>query len=419
MAENGTTQAAAEWVGIDVLAAWDDNPRDNDEAAIEVAKSIERFGWGAPIVARAEDRMVIAGHTRLKAARMLGLERVPVRFLDLDPVDARLLALADNKVGELAGWSDDLSGVMKALASEGADLLGLGFDDEELLALLAEECVPVDDEDDDFVPELEQESDSEPGKVYELGPHRLLCGDSTEAASWELLMADHDGAHAVWTDPPYGIAYVGKTGDALTIENDRLNDGALNELLRTSLSNAIEASRPGTPFYVAAPSSGKVSMVFATVLMDLGLYRQRLIWVKDRFVLGHSDYHYRHEDIYFGYSDGDGRKGRGDQNKETMRWHGDNAQDSVLEFKKPNASREHPTMKPIELICYCLENSTGAGMTVIDPFGGSGSTLIAAATIGRECRTIELDPRYCDVIRRRWTRWAQKWNRPVGSGGLE
>jgi site-specific DNA-methyltransferase (adenine-specific) len=202
-------------------------------------------------------------------------------------------------------------------------------------------------------------------------------------------------ADIIWTDPPYGVSYVGKTADALTIEND--GSSQFEEVLCGALDTILSVSRPGAACYVAAPA-GPAGVPFAVELLRRDLFRQRLAWVKSSMVLGHSDYHYRHEDIYFGYVPGaTGRKGRGG-----VGWYGDNSQTSVLEFKKPNANPDHPTMKPIDLIQYCLKNSSAPSQIVFDPFGGSGSTLIAAHQLGRIARLIELDPRYVDVICRRW-----------------
>ena len=404
--------SAAEWVAIDSIQPWSGNPRRNDHAVADVAASIERFGFGAPMLARLEDRSVIAGHTRLKAAAKLGLAEVPVRFLDLDEGEARALAIADNRLGELADWDDEmLAEVLRDLDAQGADLDSLGWDPDELAELLGFAAVDGDDEDATPLP-LPEVPHSVAGEVYELGSHRLACGDSTDAAAWAALLLS-ERLQAVWTDPPYGVSYVGKTADALTIENDRVSDQGLAELLRGSLGAAMEHSEPGAPYYVAAPAGPK-GMPFAQVLHSLGLFRQRLIWVKDAFVLGHSDYHYRHEDIYYGFVPAKGRLGRGGKG-----WYGDNAQQSVFEVPRPKRSTEHPTMKPVALIQQQLENSSQHGWLVGDPFGGSGSTLIAAAASGRRARLLELDPRYCDVIRRRWTRWAAEHEHDPGPGALD
>lgn len=201
----------------------------------------------------------------------------------------------------------------------------------------------------------------------------------------------------IWTDPPYGVAYVGKTSDALTIENDDLDEGALGRLLDGALGNAWKHAHPGAAWYVASPP-GALQAVFMATLQRLGGWRQTLIWVKNQFVLGHSDYHWRHEPIFYGYVPGaKGRRGRGGDG-----WFGDHAQDSVLDVPRPKRSEDHPTMKPIELVLRTLENSTRKRSVVVDPFCGSGTVILACEIAGRTGRALELDPKYCDVIARRW-----------------
>jgi site-specific DNA-methyltransferase (adenine-specific) len=233
-----------------------------------------------------------------------------------------------------------------------------------------------------------------PGDVWLLGPHRVVCGDSTDVSIVGVALAGRK-ADIVWTDPPYGVNYVGKTADALTIHNDGTE--GLDALLANAFDVVLAMVLPGRPVYVAAPP-GPQGVSFANALLERGLFRQRLCWVKSVLVLGHSDYHYRHEDIYLGYAPGgSGRRGRGGEC-----WYGDNSQTSVLEFDKPSRNAEHPTMKPVQLIAYCLANSSRKGDIVLDPFGGSGSTLIAAHDTSRTAALVELSPQYVDVICRRF-----------------
>ena len=400
-------KAAATWEEISSLTPWDQNPRINDGSVLHVAKSIERFGFGAPIIARQSDRVVIAGHTRLKAAKKLGLDKVPVRFLDLDPAQSRALALADNKLGELADWNNDmLRSILTDLQDEEFDLDGLGWSEDELDALI-QQGDPMTDGDADEAPGLTTDIHSKLGEVYELGPHRLVCGDATTAEAWDLLLPGNEMLRAVWSDPPYGVAYVGKTKDALTIENDDLNEEALLELLDNSLGHAFHACEVGAAWYVASPP-GDLFYVFATALKKLEVWRHTLTWVKDRFVMGRCDYHYRHEAIFYGWKPGGPHY-----------WSGRRDLDTLLMFNRPDKNKHHPTMKPVALIEHCLENSSQPGWLVGDPFGGSGSTLMACARLGRRARLIELDPQYCDVIRRRWTMFANLNGVDPGSGQLE
>ena len=194
----------------------------------------------------------------------------------------------------------------------------------------------------------------------------------------------------VWTDPPYGVSYVVKTADALTIENDALDADGLDDFLRSVFALALTHTSPGACWYVAAPA-GPLTMIFGQALIDLGVYRQMLIWVKDQFVMGHSDYHYRHEPVYYGWTPGAAHHALADRK-----------QDTIHEADRPKRSKEHPTMKPVELIARHIGNSTDPGQLVVDPFGGSGSTLIACHTTGRPAALIELDPKYADVILRRY-----------------
>jgi len=210
-------------------------------------------------------------------------------------------------------------------------------------------------------------------------------------------------ADCVWTDPPYGVSYVGKTVDALTIDNDD-DPVALKKLLQLSFDAACVASKPGGAWYVAAPP-GPLHAMFSDILDELGIWRQTLAWVKDSFVMGHSDYHYRHEPIFYGWKPGAAHY-----------FIADRTQDTVWDIPRPKRSTEHPTMKPVALIDRALKNSTRPGETVLDPFGGSGSTLIAAHDTGRIARLVEIDPRYVDVICRRYQQHTGE--KPIRNGQL-
>lgn len=383
-------------VPVEDLELLPGNPRSGDVPA--VAASLRTFGQRKPIVARRSDRTVVAGNHTLQAARSLGWESIAVVWVDDDDATAQAFALADNRTAELGGYDDAaLAEMIASVQAADPDLLAAtGWSPDDLVALLAEleAAAPrpaLSDPDDvpEFAPAI-----TVPGDVWLLGDHRVVCGDSTSPTDLERLLGDSK-ADAVWTDPPYGVSYVGKTADALTIAND--GDGDYASVLANALDAILASVAPGGPVYIAAPA-GPAGIPFAVEIGARGLFRQRLVWVKDILVLGHSDYHYRHEDIYFGYvPGGEGRRGRGGSG-----WYGDNAQTSVLEFARPRASREHPTMKPVDLITYCLSNSTVPGNTVLDLFGGSGSTLIACHATARRARLVELDPHYVDVICRRF-----------------
>ena len=410
-------EAAAVWTPIGDLQPWGDNPRpeDNSESVGRVADSIRRFGFAAPIVARKADGMIIAGHTRFEAAvDVLGLEKVPVRFMDLDPADARLLALADNRLQELGVYDDDaLARVLSEMEEEGLDLDAAGYSDEDLNSILGRtQGEDVEDPGPVGLPEM---ADSKPGEVYLLGPHRLVCGDSTEEG---VIATALDGklADVVWTDPPYGVnlgtegseAYGSKRRqDGKVVQNDDLDGDGLRVLLEAALGAALRSTRPGGAWYVSGPNNGPMGFAFVTALHALGVYRHQLVWLKDRIVLGRADYHYQHEPIFYGWRPGAARHAVEDRSSST-----------VFEVKRPKDSPDHPTMKPVELIEPMLLNSSDRDALVLDPFGGSGSTLIAAARTGRRAALVELDPGYCDVIRRRWAAWADASGVEAGEGAL-
>lgn len=235
---------------------------------------------------------------------------------------------------------------------------------------------------------------SAPGDLWVIGPHRLLVGDCTNMAVVEAMLAG-DRADCMWTDPPYGIGYKGKTRDALTIRNDTAS--SLPALLAGAWAVATAALKPGAPVYISHPA-GNLSWEFAAAFREAGwTFRQNLIWVKNHFVLGHSDYHYKHEPVLYGYTPGGtGRRGRGSDG-----WYGNNAQTSVFEIPKPPRSKDHPTAKPVELVQAMIKNSCPPGGLAYDPFAGSGTTLIAAHRLGMRAAACEIDPRYADVILRR------------------
>jgi site-specific DNA-methyltransferase (adenine-specific) len=367
---------------------------------ILIAEALKDVGAARSIVVD-ETGTVLAGNATIAAAGQAGLSRVriidadgseliAVRRTGLTPEQKQRLALYDNRTAELAEWDTE---VLAGLADE-IDLSAL-WDTDELSDLLGQEGPAVELLGDlDAVPEPPEEPVTQSGDLWLLGKHRLLCGDATDPTDVERLMVGQR-ASCLWTDPPYGVHYVGKTSDALTIANDRA-DG-LEGLLIAAFGTMTPHLTDGAAFYIAHPA-GPLAQVFAQVITTLGWrLRQTLVWVKDSLVLGHADYHYRHEPLLFGYLPGSGRRGRG-----SAGWYGDDAQDTVFEIPRPKASPDHPTSKPVALVTAHLTNSTRRGELVLDPFGGSGTTLIACEHLGRVGRMLELDPRYCDVSVRRW-----------------
>jgi DNA modification methylase len=359
-----------------------DNPRViRDEQFTRLVASLKSFPEMLalrPIVVNA-DRVVLGGNMRLRAAKEAGLKEVPVLVADqLTPEQQREFIVKDN--ASFGAWDWDV------LANEWGDL---PLADWGVDVPAVEPDATVGQTDPDDVPEPPAEPVTKLGDVYELGLHRLVCGDSTDATAWDRLMQG-ETSQMVWTDPPYGVSYVGKTKDALTIENDTLDAHGLRDLLASSLGLAWTHCREGGAWYVAAPA-GPLHQVFGDVLQELEVWRQTICWIKDSLVLGRSDYHYRHEPIFYGWKPGAAHY-----------FVDDRTQDSVWEIPRPKRSAEHPTMKPVALVERAIRNSSKPGDIVLEPFGGSGSTLLAAEATQRRARVIELDPRYCDVIVRRW-----------------
>lgn len=406
-----TLEALAVPVGD--LVPYAQNPRRGDLGRLK--ESLRHHGQYRPLVVRSGTNEVLAGNHTLAAARELGWTQIAVTFVDCDDDQAARIVLVDNRSNDLAGYDDAaLLELLQQVQGGTGHLEGTGFSDADLAALLADvgdEPVALTDPDD--APVAPEEPTSRLGDVWLLGPHRLLCGDATATSSVAAFLGD-ERPDCVWTDPPYGVSYVGKTKDALTISND--GKGDLADLLPSAFSTAAKVSKPGAPVYVAHADTERI--IFEQSLLAAGLVvRQNLIWVKKAIVLGHSDYHYRHEPILeaevpgepaepvtthepvlYGFTPGgEGRLGRGGE-----RWYGDNKQSTVFEVPKPSRSRQHPTMKPVDLIGRMLANSCPHGGLVLDLFGGSGSTLIAAHHHRARAALVELDPRYVDVICRRF-----------------
>lgn len=360
----------------------------SDEQVAQIAASIREFGWTNPILVDGANG-IIAGHGRLMAARKLGMEQVPVIVLDhLTDAQKRALIIADNKLALNAGWDMDLlSSEIEGLGEEGFDLSLLGFNEDELAALLAEKTEGLVDADD--IPEVPAEPVSVLGDVWVLGKHRVHCGDSTSIDAMDALMG---GVLAdMWlTDPPYNVAYEGKTKDALTIQNDSMGDDQFRAFLRDAYIAADSVLKPGAVFYIWHADSEGYN--FRGAAFDAGWkVRQCLIWKKSVMVMGRQDYQWRHEPCLYGWKEGAGHL-----------WASDRKQTTILEFDKPQRNGEHPTMKPVALFEYQMLNNTKGGDVVLDSFGGSGTTLIAAEKNGRVARLMELDPKYCDVIVKRW-----------------
>lgn len=357
----------------------------------QVAASIKEFGFNQPLVLD-KDGVLIVGHGRLEAAKLLGITEVPAVIADdLTPDQIKAYRLADNKLNE-SDWEMDLA--IEELKELPTDLFDLtGFDADLLIS---------PDEKDDQVPEVPEEPKTKPGDIYQLGKHRVMCGDSTKLEDVEKLM-DGQKADMVFTDPPYGVSYADKNkylnslsrGNRIQepIKNDHLSlESTADDLIYPAFCNVKEILAEHGVYYITAPQGGELLMMMMMMMMKAGIpLRHMIIWAKNNHVLGRTDYNYKHEPILYGWVN-------------THKFYGNGSQKfSVWNVDKPHKSDLHPTMKPVELITNAILNSTQSENNIIaDLFLGSGSTLIAAEKTGRVCYGMELDPHYCVVIIKRW-----------------
>jgi DNA modification methylase len=370
---------------ITSVKPYENNPRQNEAGIDAVAASLNAFGWQQPLVVD-EDDVIIVGHTRYKAALKLGMTEVPVHVArGLTPAQARAYRIADNQTATLSQWDEDkLPLELMELQKADFDLSLTGFPEDEVLRLLTQptaegQCDP------DEVPEPPEEPVTQPGDLWVLGRHRLLCGDATKPEDLSRLLPDSP-ADVLLTDPPYNVRYEGKTADKLTIANDAMSPAEYRRFLKSALTAASQRLRPGGAFYVWHADTVGLDVRMACAEAGLSV-RQCLVWVKSVMVLGRQDYQWRHEPCLYGWADGAAHT-----------WLSDRAQTTVLEFDKPARSADHPTTKPVDLFAYLIGNSCKPGGTVLDCFAGSGTALVAAEQTGRSAALLELDPRYADVI---------------------
>ena len=361
----------------------------SDDQVAQIAASIREFGFTNPILID-ESNGLIAGHGRLLAARKLELEEVPSIVLSgLSDAQKRAYVIADNQLALNAGWDiERLKLEIDHLKSVDFDIDLLGFDMDFIDSLN-----PIDstdgltDEDECGEPPVDPVTVL--GDIWVMGKHRLVCGDSTSTDALGVLCNGREVD--MWlTDPPYNVAYEGKTKDARTIKNDSMADGDFRQFWRDCYVAADTVMKAGAVFYIWHADSEGYN--FRGAAYDAGWkVRQCLIWKKSTMVMGRQDYHWKHEPCLYGWKDGSGHL-----------WAADRKQTTILEFDKPARNGEHPTMKPVALFEYQMLNNTKGGDIVLDSFGGSGTTLIAAEKNGRVAYLMELDPKYCDVIIKRW-----------------
>lgn len=366
---------------INEVKPYPNNPRDNDGGVDAVANSIKEFGWQQPIVVD-KDNVIIVGHTRYKAAKKLGMDKVPVVVAsNLSDEQVRAYRLADNKTGELTDWDmsllDDELGDIADI-----DMSDFGFDLD----------IPEDDEEvqeDDFDEEVPEEPKSKLGQIYQLGRHRLMCGDSTNPEMVKKLVGGVQ-CDLLLTDPPYNVGYEGKQSSKMTIKNDRQEDDKFYKFLFDAFSVAKDNLKQGASFYIWYSSSEVVNFTNAANNSGLSI-RENLIWEKNNIVLGRQDYQWKHEPCLYGWVEGGSHS-----------WYSDRKQTTVMHFDKPQRADLHPTMKPVALFDYQIKNSTKSGDVVLDLFGGSGTTIMACEQDGRNAYVMEYDPKYVDVIIKRW-----------------
>ena len=386
-------------MSINDIKPYENNPRKNDDAVDEVAASIKAFGFKNPIIVD-KNLVIIAGHTRLKAAIKLGLTMIPVIVADdLSEDQANGLRLADNKTAEIAKWDKKkLNEELKLINWEllGIEMTDVGFDD-----IFASEFQEVVDDDFDEGQYLSDEPYSQQGDVYTLDDHRVMCGDSTNPEQVKVLM-NGKLADMVFTDPPYNVA-IGKRGQQYkekggydcgmndrTILNDDMGDAEFKEFLTVVFKNLIDSIKEGAPTYVCHADSEGIN--FRLAFMEAGFkLAQCIIWAKNTFTIGRQDYQWQHEPILYGWKPGAGHY-----------FVDDRSQSTIWEYDKPKKNELHPTMKPLELVGRAINNSSLVGQLVLDLFGGSGSTLIAASKAKRACYSMELDEKYADVIVKRY-----------------
>lgn len=412
---------------INELQAADYNPRVSLEPGMaeyeKLKASLENFGFVETPVWNERTGRLVGGHQRVRVAKDLGYKEIEVSVVDLTEAQEKALNVALNKIS--GQWDEEK--LQELLAELDADMLSLtGFDADELVALLPEDPNDVLEDDEEIEPP--EEPYTQTGDIWLLGPHKVICGDSTEKETMDRIAPD-GSVDLVITDPPYNVAYTGKTADALTIENDEMTDANFYAFLYDAFTATASKMKQGAAFYIWHADTETVNFRKAANAAGMTV-KQNLIWVKHHFVMGRQDYHWRHEPCLYGWKEGAAHYFLDDRTQDTVMEQKINfkklTKEQLIEYiheqerqappttiikeDRPSASAEHPTMKPIKLIARQIINSSRKGETVLDPFGGSGSTLLAADQLNRRCYTIELDPSYADVIVKRYIKQKEGTN---------
>jgi len=410
---------------IELLIPYARNARTHSpEQVQQIADSVQEFGWTNPVLID-EDNNIIAGHGRVMAAELLGYTEVPcITLTDLTELQKQAYIIADNKLALNAGWDEALLQIeLRSLQDQGFNLDLSGFSALELKGLIGPDApVRQGKTDDDEVPPVPTEPIARPGDIWILGRHKLMVGDATNQGDVQRLMGEED-ADLVWTDPPYNVAYEGQAGKII---NDDMGAGAFKTFLTRAMTNCYQTLKDGGCIYVSHADTERVN--FTQAFLDAGLkMAQVLIWVKQSGTLSRQDYNWQHEPILYGWKEGaahyfagnftqttvidnelDVSKLKISQAREIIKQLLEHLQTTVIREDRPSKSELHPTMKPVALVQRMVESSSREGEIVFDPFGGSGTTLITAEKTNRICRTMELDPKFADVIINRWQNFTGK-----------
>lgn len=382
------TTSEMQLVSIDKLVPYINNARTHSPEQInKLRASLREFGFVNPVIID-RDYGVIAGHGRIAAAKAEGITEVPCVYVDyLTEAQKKAYILADNRMAMDAGWDEELLRVeIEALQGEAFDVSLTGFDEKELADLFKGEDSEGEDDDFDLSEALEKAAFVEKGDVWTVGRHRLVCGDATSLDDVAKLM-DGKKANLLLTDPPYGVSF--KSSSGLTIKNDSMKDEEFYQFLYDSFTASAAFLSAGAAAYVFHADTEGLN--FRKAFIDAGFHLAGCcIWVKDSLVLGRSDYQWQHEPVLYGFL----------QNGKHP-WYSDRKQTTIWNFAKPKRNANHPTSKPLDLLCYPIKNSTQENGIVLDTFGGSGSTMMACEQMNRVCYTMELDEKYASVILRR------------------
>lgn len=381
------TTTEMQLVPIEKLVPYVNNARTHSpEQVNKLRSSLREFGFINPVIID-RDYGVIAGHGRILAAKEENIKEVPCVFADhLTEAQKKAYIIADNRMAMDAGWDEELLRVeIEALQAEAFDLSLTGFDEKELSDLFKDDT-DVEDDDFDVDSELKEPAVTQMGDVWTLGRHRLVCGDSTKEETYETLMQGQK-ANLVITDPPYNVNYEGTAGK---IKNDNMADDKFYQFLLDAFVNMEKVMANDASMYVFHADTEGLN--FRKAFSDAGFYLSGCcIWMKPSLVLGRSPYQWQHEPCLYGWK----KKGK-------HQWYSDRKQTTIWSFEKTKKNTDHPTMKPIPLLAYPIKNSSMSNTLILDPFGGSGSTLIACEQTDRSCYTIELDEKFCDVIVKRY-----------------